>query len=154
MTDYYKKMGNRIVKQALLSIIQDIMFKRAVAQFAWLDEGYESEADMVHFTSGGHKCILLGVGCPDEDLTTLPLTVLTDWEGKKDVRVDVTLNISDIRINTLERIACEVYDTLRDDEEDEEWDDVREEVVANWLDTDFYPYIKPVQKMKAEMFND
>lgn len=151
MTKYYEKKGNRVVKTALLSIIQDIMFKNATANFCWLDEGYESDEDMIRFTSGGHKCLLLGVGCPDETLSTLPLTVMTDWEGEPNQTVDVTLNLSEIRINTLERIACEVYNTLWDPEEDEEWDFIREDVVAAWLDTDFYPYTKPYKVLENEL---
>ena len=139
MTNYQHKKGNRIVKFALLTIIQDIMKTRAVAKFVWLDEGFENDSDRVHFTSGGHKCILAGVGCPevlDDTLTgNLPVIVETEWEGKPNQRVDVTLNISDIHINSLEKIACEVYNSLWLPESDEDWEIVRQETVAQYLDT-------------------
>ena len=137
MTNYYHKKGNRCVKYALLNAISDIMKDRAVAH-AWIDEGYESEKDMIHFTSGGHKCILLGVACPDIDAGTIELEVLTDWDGEKDQQVTVNLNASDIHINTLDKIACEVYNRLWDPEEDEEWDEFRKEWVAWALDTYLY----------------
>jgi len=135
MNSYRHKKGNRITKVAFLAIVSDIMKTRAVSHFVWLDEGFDSDADRVHFTSGGHKCILAGVGCPDLENCTIPLTVETDWEGKPNQRVDVTLNISDIHINSLEKIACEVYNTLWLPEFDEDWEIVRQETVAQYLDT-------------------
>ena len=135
MNSYRHKKGNRITKMAFLAIISDIMKTRAVAHFVWLDEGFDSDADRVHFTSGGHKCILAGVGCPNLEDATIPLTVETEWEGKPNQRVDVTLNISDIHINSLEKIACEVYNTLWLPEFDEDWEIVRQETVAQYLDT-------------------
>ena len=138
MTKYMHKKGNRITKVAFLAIISDIMKTRAVAHFVWLDEGFDSDSDRVHFTSGGHKCILAGVGCPNLEDATIPLTVETEWEGKPNQRVDVTLNISDIHINSLEKIANEVYDALWLPEEDDDWETVREETVAHYLDTYLY----------------
>ena len=70
-------MGNRVYKSALLHLIQDTMWEKAVA-FVHTDEGYSYESDMIHFSSDGHKCILLGVGCPDVEKGTIPLQVLTD----------------------------------------------------------------------------
>ena len=135
MTEYRRKKGNFIVKCALLSIIQDIMISSGVAKFVWLDEGFENDNQRIHFSSAGHKCMLVGVGAPMMSDTVLPLKVVTDWEGQPDQNVDVNLNISDIHIKTLEKIACEVYNTLRDPEVDDEWCLHRKEVVAGFLDT-------------------
>jgi len=135
MTNYQHKKGNKVIKYAMLCAIEDIMKRNATAKFTWLDEGFAYEKDMLHFTSGGHKCVLLGVGCPLVDDGVLPLVVRTDWEGEKGVRVDVNLNVKDIHIATLEKIACEVYNTLWNSEEDDEWDIYRDELVSNFLDT-------------------
>lgn len=144
MTNYYHKKGNRVYKWALLQLIQDIMFEKAVS-FVHTDEGYAYESDMIHFSSDGHKCILLGVGCPVdiEEKFTLPLRVLTDGES-----YDVDLEMRFLHINTLEKIANEVYDLLWDPEEDPCWDYMKEFYVSRYLDAHFYPEMKPVQEAK------
>lgn len=134
MTHYQHKKGNRIIKNAYLFAIRDIMTRNATARFVWVDEGFSSVEDMLHFTSQGHKCILLGVGCPDLTAGTLPLTVYTEFEGKMDY-VDVTLNISEIHIKSLGKIACEVYDALWKPEQDDDWDIYADQLIAKFLDT-------------------
>ena len=89
---------------------------------------------MVRFSSHGHKCTLLAVKCPNPELSVLELTVLTELNGKKE-RVEVPLFMSDLHINTVIRIANEVYDLLWIPEEDDDWDIVYKEYVANFLDT-------------------
>lgn len=149
MTNYYHKKGNRVYKWALLQLIQDTMWEKAVA-FVHTDEGYDREEDMIHFSSHGHKCILLGVGCPNPELGVIDLTVLTDFEGEKDQRVDVPLFLGDIHIKTLEKIANEVYDLLWDPEQDPDWEDIKKDYVSNFLDTYFYPEMKQMKKYKAQ----
>lgn len=134
MTQYQHRKGNRIIKNAYLFAIRHIMTRNATARFVWVDEGFSSVKDMLHFTSKGHKCILKGVGSPDLIAGTLPLTVYTEFEGEMR-NVDVTLNISDIHIKTLEKIACEVYDTLWDPEQDDDWDIYAGKLIADFLDT-------------------
>ena len=135
MTKYQRQQGNRIIKVALLNLIADIMKSNATASFTWLDEGYENDNQRIHFTSDGHKCMLEGVGCPNVEKGIIPLKVRTEWEGEKDVLVDVDLEMQFLHINTLEKIACEVYDTLRNPEKDDEYDIVRNDYVSNFLDT-------------------
>ena len=133
MTNYKHKKGNRIIKMAYLMITEYIMKRNATAKFCWLDEGFENNKDRIHFTSEGHKCMLVGVGCPDEN-NDIPLIVETEWEGKKNQRVDVTLNMSKIHIDTLEKIACEVYNTLWNPEVDEDWEIIKDETIVGLLD--------------------
>ena len=135
MTKYFHKKGNRIIKYTFLCIIEDIMKSNATAHFCWLDEGYDSVKDMIHFSSCGHKCILRGVSCPNPSDGTIGLTLWTDWNGEKNQCVDVTLNARDIHINTLEKIACEVYNTLWNPEKDDDWDMVKDESISLALDT-------------------
>ena len=149
MTNYYHKKGNRIYKQALLQLIQDTMWDKAVS-FVHTDEGYCYDSDMIHFSTCGRKCVLLGVGCPDVERGVIPLTVLTEWMDKPNQRVDVDLNMSDLHIKTLERIANEVYDLLWNPEDDPDWEEVLEDYVADFFDTYFYPEMKCVKKYKIQ----
>ena len=136
MTRYYRKKGNRVYKSALLQLIQDTMWEKAVA-FVHTDEGYSYESDMIHFSSDGHKCILLGVGCPNVEKGTIPLKVFTDGDT-----VDVEVEMQFLHINTLEKIANEVYDLLWNPEEDEDWEDVKSGYTSYFLDTYFYPDVR------------
>ena len=144
MTQYYQKMGNRVYKAALLELIQDIMWKKAVS-FVHTDEGYSYESDMIHFSSDGHKCILYGVGCPNVEKGTIPLKVLTDG-----VMMDIDLEMQFLHIKTLEKIANEVYDLLWIPEEDDDWETVKSDYVSGFLDTYFYPEMKCMKKYKAQ----
>lgn len=137
-------MGNRVYKSALLHLIQDTMWEKAVA-FVHTDEGYSYESDMIHFSSDGHKCILLGVGCPDVEKGTIPLQVLTDGN-----RMDVNLEMQFLHIKTLEKIANEVYDLLWDPEQDDDWEIVKSDYVSNFMDTYFYPEMKSMKKYKSQ----
>ena len=144
MTNYYHKKGNRVYKWALLQLIQDTMWEKAVA-FVHTDEGYSYESDMIHFSSDGHKCILLGVGCPKVEEGIIPLKVQSDGEIW-----DVNLEMQFLHIKTLERIANEVYDLLWDPEQDPDWEDIKRDYVSNFLDTYFYPEMKQMKKYKAQ----
>lgn len=150
MTKYYHKKGNRIVKFALLNLIADIMKSNATASFTWLDEGYENDNQRIHFSSDGHKCMLTGVGCPDVGKGIIPLKVNTEWEGEKDVLVDVNLEMQFLHIKTLEKIACEVYNTLWDPEKDDDYDIVKSDYIQTFLDTYFYPEVKDIKKYKSQ----
>ena len=135
MTSNENYKQNRIIKRAYLSIISDIMKQNATAKFCWFDEGYESKSQLIHFTNSRHKCMLIGVSCPNIEKGNIKLTVVTEWEGKPNQRVDVVLNIDNIHINTMRKIAYEVYDTLWNPEEDEDWVIVEKETIANFIDT-------------------
>lgn len=137
MTEYYHKKGNRIIKYAFLTAIKTLLEKNHLKRLEFDDNAFAYESDRIKFTSGGHKCRLFAIGMPDTDNALLPMTVRTDWEGEKNVDVDVTLHLSGIHIKTVERICYEVYDWLRG-ENDDDWHEFRKELVAGWLDTDLY----------------
>ena len=130
MTNYQHKKGNRIIKIALLNLIADIMKSNATASFTWLDEGYENDKQRIHFTYCGIEQMVVGMWCPDVENGLITLKTKNGLG-----QVAITANIKDIRIQTLEKIACEVYDTLRDPEKDDEYDIVRDDYVSNFLDT-------------------
>lgn len=121
---------NLVFRYAMLSIIADCVRKNG--RRIYLD-GYERESDRVSFTNEGHYCTLYGVDAPKEDDGLLPLTVRTNLQKKKELWL-VTLSIASFRCSTLERIAYEVYDYTKR-ENDEDWEVYCKEVVANWYDS-------------------
>lgn len=136
MTEYYHKKGNRIVKYAFLCAILNILEAHKLNRIEFEDNAFDQESDRLTFTSEGHKCRLVAIGKPDMEYCDLPLTVRTMWEGEYQ-DVDVTLNLSKIHIKTVENMCCEVYDWLRD-ENDDDWHDFRKQLVAGYLDTYLY----------------
>ena len=145
MTNYYHRKGNQVIKCAFLDIIQYIMKENATASFIWLDEGYENDKQRISFSCNGQQYRIEGVGCPNDDYDSLPLTVSTD--GRTET---ITFTIGDIKISTLEKIACEVYNTLWDPEKDEEWDRMKDMTVGYFLDTYLYPEMKTIKRYKAQ----
>lgn len=134
MTNYYTKKGNRIIKYAYLSFIRDFMISHAVA-VVHMDEGYENDAQRIRFSTCGRKCLLDGINCPNTERGILPMTVTTEWMDKPNQRVDIDLNIGDIHIKTLERIAEEVHSLLWIPEKDGEWDVYKQGYISDYLDT-------------------
>lgn len=126
--------GNRIVKMALLNLIGDAMKKHDVYA-VWMDEGYESNEDMIHFTFEGHKCTLVGIRNVNQKYSTIDLEIISDYEGEKNQRLILPVHITLLNVNTVEKIAEEAYNLLWNPEEDDEYEDVRKNYVANWLDT-------------------
>ena len=133
MTEYFHKKGNRIVKYAFFCAIKMLMDDHNLKRLEFEDNSFDKESDRLTFTSGGHKCRLFAIGLPNEDTYSIPLTVRTMWEGEYQ-DVDVTLNLSDIHIKTVEKMCYEVYDWLRGFD-DIDWYDFRKETVAGFLDT-------------------
>ena len=122
MTKYRRKQINRIYKIAMLNLIKNTMKSKSVV-FVPTDEGYDKKSDMIHFSSKGHKCILYGVYNVKPESAIIELKVKTKNFDKP---VIFPLSLSDIHINTIERIACEVYNLLWNPEVDEDWEDVRQ----------------------------
>lgn len=136
MSGYYRRKANTIIKFALLVAIEDIMKRNAVASFTWLPEGFDKDNQPVRFKFGGSQCTLDGVGCPNLEHGILPLKFTSKSSGKT---YDCNLKASSIHINTLEKIAKEVYDTLCDPDVDEEWEVYRKQLVSDYLDTHIEP---------------
>ena len=149
MTNYYHKKGNRITKFALLNLIADIMHEKAVA-VVHTDEGYENENQRIHFKVDGIRYVLDGVQCPDVEKGTITLNITSSLTGAfdKPLCYEAVFSLSDIHINTLEKIANEVYDLLWVPELNDDYDMVREVYINEFLDTYFYPEMKPVLEAK------
>ena len=121
---------NHIVRVANLDIITECLWRNN----GRIDlDGYENDSQRVHFTNCGHKCVLYGVVKTQWEEGTMTLLVRTTHEGVDDI-FEVTLGIDGFRIDTLKRIAYEVYDYIKD-AEDEDFDFVYKDVVGGWLDT-------------------
>lgn len=133
MENTMTKKGNRIIKFAFLYSINESLERLGVNTLRMT--GYESDKDRVHFKNARRRCILYGVKhASKEDLDDGIINLIL-LAKNPDLDVwDVRLNINTFRVDTLEKIAYEVYDWCRGEDWDD-WEDYRRELVANWLDT-------------------
>lgn len=115
-------------KLAYIAAITAFMEKKGVHFIHFDESSYGSKQDMVHFTSDGHRCILLGMGVPDKK-GTIPMKV----EWKHDIW-DVALPPKSLSLGAIQRIAYEAYDWIKDPE-DEDWM-IIEESIKQILDSD------------------
>lgn len=124
-----KRLWPNLKRAAYMDIINDVMFERAVAGFDIT--GYDRDSDRVRFQSEGRKCYLYGVEAnPDfAENWVLPVRVLAANDGVYDIW-EVNLSLSKFRVDTLRRIAYEVYDACKDADW-EDFEDVEEEAIRN-----------------------
>lgn len=125
-----QRVGNSIVKHAYLELIVEALADRSVAHFTL--DGYENDNDRVHFTYGGKKCILYGVHYTNPEDGILKLDVLATNDGVRDIW-ELPIDIRDMRFQTLDRIAYEIYDFCKDADW-EDYEDVRKEYIAQGMD--------------------
>lgn len=124
-----------IFRCAMADIIIDSLRKRNMKYLDFKENTYENSNDMVHFKWHGKKCRLYEVAMPNLENGTMECIVrakpTTEYSTYR-----ITINISELRCKTMERIAYEVYDWLKD-AEDKDFEEVRKEYVANWFDSDY-----------------
>jgi len=125
-----------IFRCAMADIIIDSLRKRNMKYLEFKENTYENSNDMVHFTWNGTKCRLHEVAMPNLEDGTMECIVRANPTKKGVSTYRITINISDLRCKTMERIAYEVYDWLKN-ENDEDFEAVRKEYVANWFDSDY-----------------
>jgi len=128
---------NHIFRVAVLDLIADCV--RRNHRRVYTDEGYENKSQMVHFIHNGNHCILRGVDAPNVEKGTLNLLVEVTKSTKppfvkSKMLYSVELFAEHFRCATLERIACEVYDNVRN-AFDDEFDIALKDKVAEWTDT-------------------
>jgi len=124
-----KRLWPNLKKSAYMDIINDAMFERAVARFDI--EGYERDCDRVKFQSEGRKCYLYGVEA-NPDYTSdwiIPVRVIATNDGIRDIW-EVNLSLSKFRVDTLRKIAYEVYDACKDSDW-EDFEDAEDEAIRN-----------------------
>lgn len=133
-----KRVGNSIAKHAYLELITDSMRKIMFSGLSHIElRGYEDDKDRVHFKYGGRECTLYGVWLPSigdpskPDTITLQVKTRTD-NGTTDM-YDLPIDARDFRFKTLDRIAYEVYDYCKG-EDDPDYEEARRDCIAGWMD--------------------
>jgi hypothetical protein len=132
-----QRTGNAIAKHAYLELIADSLTKLSVNRLEM--GGYDNDADRVHFKYGGTRCTLYGVLCPDihrvdrHDVLTLIVKARRPFFSSKPELYELPVDVRDFRFKTLDRIAYEVYDYCKR-EDDDEYEEARTEYIANGMD--------------------
>ena len=129
-----KRVGNTIVRHAYIELIEESV--RKITRYSGLShidlDGYENDNDRVRFTYGGKRCVLYGVWIPSLDNDMLPLSVFATNDGVT-ARWDIVTLAKDFRFKTLDRIAYEVYDYCKR-EDDPDYEDAIREKIAGGMD--------------------
>jgi hypothetical protein len=133
-----KRVGNSITKHAYLELIADSI--RKIIRYNGLSHiemgGYDRDEDRVQFRYGGKRCILYGAWIPAIDDPakpgTITLQVKARVNGTTDV-YDLPIDIRDFRFKTLNRIAYEVYDYCKG-ENDDDYETAIKEYIADGMD--------------------
>ena len=124
-----KRLWPSLKKSAYMDIINDAMYRRSVSSFDIT--GYERDSDRVHFRSEGRDCYLYGVEANPDYASDwlLPVRVLATNNGVYDIW-EVNLSLSKFRVDTLRKIAYEVYDACKDADW-EDFEDAENEAIRN-----------------------
>ena len=123
-------IGNSIARFAYLELIDDTLKLLSVNRLEM--DGYAYDSDRVRFTYGGKKCLLYGIGNINTETGDFNIQVIATNDGVRDVW-ELPVNVKDFRFKTLDRIAYEVYDFCKG-EEDDEYEDVIKEYIAGGMD--------------------
>lgn len=123
-------IGNSITRFAYLELIDDTLKLLSVNRLEM--DGYAYDSDRVRFTYGGKKCLLYGIGGINTETGEFTVQVIATNDGVRDVW-ELPVNVKDFRFKTLDRIAYEVYDFCKG-ENDDEYEDVIKEYIANEMD--------------------
>ena len=137
-------IGNSITRFAYLDLISDSIKKQGKHYYIVYLQGYSYESDMVHFTYGGKRCVLYGVAIDEDSIETGDFYILVKAKnGKPEDSVrntkaghelwEVPVNVKDFRFKTLDRIAYEVYDYCKR-EDDDDYEEARTEYIADGMD--------------------
>ena len=123
-------IGNSITRFAYLELIDDTLKLLSVNRLEM--DGYDRDNDRVHFTYGGKRCLLYGIGNINMDTGDFTIQVIATNDGVRDIW-ELPVNVKDFRFKTLDNIAYEVYDFCKG-EEDDEYEDVIKEYIAGGMD--------------------
>jgi hypothetical protein len=125
-----QRIGNSITRFAYLELIDDSLKLLSVNQLEM--SGYENDNDRVRFTYGGKRCLLYGIKDINAETGDFTLRVIATNDGVRDIW-ELPVNVKDFRFKTLDRIAYEVYDFCKDDDDDE-YEEVRKDYIAGGMD--------------------
>ena len=126
-----KAIGNSITRFAYLDLIDDSLRRLSVNLLEM--GGYDRDGDRVHFTYGGKKCLLYGVRDINVETGDFSIQVIATNNGERDIW-ELPVNVKDFRFKTLDRIAYEVYDYCKT-EDDPDYDDAVKDYIANGMDS-------------------
>lgn len=126
-----QRVGNSIARFAYLDVIYDSIKKLGEKYHIVHLDGYSDLKDRVQFTYGGKKCYLYAVGLPDIDTGDFVIQVRAK-NGTTDIW-ELQVNVKEFRFKTLDRIAYEVYDYCKG-EDDPEYDEYRDEMISGSMD--------------------
>ena len=125
-----KAAGNNITRFAYLELIDDTLKLLSVNRMEMT--GYAYDSDRVHFTYGGKKCLLCGIGNINTETGDFTVQVIATNNGVRDIW-ELPVNVKDFRFKTLDRIAYEVYDYCKT-EDDPDYEDAVKDYIANGMD--------------------
>ena len=125
-----KAVGNSITRFAYLGLIDDSLRRLSVNLLEM--GGYDQDSDRVHFTYGGKKCLLYGVRDINVETGDFSIQVIATNNGERDIW-ELPVNVRDFRFKTLDRIAYEVYDYCKT-EDDPDYEDAVKDYIANGMD--------------------
>ena len=125
-----QRIGNTITRFAYLELIDDAMRRMSVDLLEM--GGYDRDSDRVHFTYGGKKCLLYGVRGINVETGDFSIQVIATNNGVRDIW-ELPVNVKDFRFKTLDRIAYEVYDYCKT-EDDDDYEEARTEYIADGMD--------------------
>lgn len=133
-----QRIGNIITRYAYLDLIETSMRKIMFSGLSHIElRGYDNDADRVHFQYGGKKCVLYGVWLPHYQDASTPATITLQVKAKADCGTtdvfDLPIDARDFRFKTLDRIAYEVYDYCKG-EDDPDYEEAIRDTIAVWMD--------------------
>lgn len=123
-------IGNSITRFAYLELIDDTLKLLSVNRLEM--DGYDRDNDRVHFTYGGKKCLLYGIGNINMDTGDFNIQVIATNDGVRDIW-ELPVNVKDFRFKTLDNIAYEVYDYYKN-ENSVDYEEARKEYIACGMD--------------------
>ena len=125
-----KAAGNNITRFAYLELIDDTLKLLSVNRMEMT--GYAYDSDRVHFTYGGKKCLLCGIGNINTETGDFTVQVIATNNGVRDIW-ELPVNVKDFRFKTLDRIAYEIYDCCKG-ENDDDYEYVIKDYIADGMD--------------------
>lgn len=125
-----KRIGNSIARFAYLELIDDTLKLLSVNRMEMT--GYAYDSDRVHFTYGGKKCLLCGIGNINTETGNFTVQVIATNNGVRGIW-ELPVNVKDFRFKTLDRIAYEVYDICKDADWDD-YEEARKDYIAGGMD--------------------
>ena len=129
-----QRIGNSITRFAYLNVIYDSIKKLGDKYDTVSLDGYSSDKDKVHFTYAGKKCKLEAVAVRDYTLKDGQFIIYVGAKNKGVYGIwELRVNVQDFRFKTLDRIAYEVYDYCKR-EDDPEYEEYRDEMISGSMD--------------------